>query len=140
MKTMKICFKCAEEKPLEEYYTHPQMGDKHLGKCKECTKRDVRLHRRENESVQAYDRRRFQEQPHRRKYLIENAIRRAKEEPEKSLARRRARYAVKTGKLTKPKECSRCKTKERRIEGHHEDYNKPLEVRWLCSLCHRRYT
>jgi hypothetical protein len=37
----KICFKCGIDKPLTEYYAHKQMGDGHLNKCKDCTKKDT---------------------------------------------------------------------------------------------------
>lgn len=39
----KICFKCPERgmQPLTNYYKHAQMGDGHLNKCKDCTKKDV---------------------------------------------------------------------------------------------------
>ncbi len=39
MKT-KICFKCGVDQSLDDFYAHPQMGDGHLNKCKECTKID----------------------------------------------------------------------------------------------------
>jgi hypothetical protein len=55
--------------------------------------------------------------------------------------------AVLSGKLRRPKRCSDCGVKPTPkvtedgrtvtgIEGHHEDYDKPLEVEWLCSACH----
>ena len=39
---MKTCFKCNRELPLDDFYVHKMMGDGHLGKCKDCTKKDVK--------------------------------------------------------------------------------------------------
>ena len=47
--------------------------------------------------------------------------------------------ALREQKLTKPTSCSVCGGSDRRIEAHHEDYSKPLEVSWWCSLCHQRH-
>jgi hypothetical protein len=52
-------------------------------------------------------------------------------------ARNKLRYAVKVGKIMKPEKCENCVINEN-IHGHHEDYNKPLEVVWLCSYCHKK--
>ena len=45
-------------------------------------------------------------------------------------------YAIKSGKPKKPIGCSACGSSKKRIDGHHKDYSKPLEVVWLCQPCH----
>lgn len=62
--------------------------------------------------------------------------RRAREKfPEKHKAYRKLGKAVKKGKVIRAKFCSRCDAFGR-IEAHHPDYSKPLEVVWLCRRCH----
>lgn len=47
----KICFKCGRSKPLTEYYAHPKMSDGFLGKCKTCTKDDVKRRAEELKNI-----------------------------------------------------------------------------------------
>ena len=46
--------------------------------------------------------------------------------------------ALKEGRLKKPNNCQECGC-ESKIEGHHQDYFKPLSVLWLCRKCHGKY-
>jgi hypothetical protein len=50
-------------------------------------------------------------------------------------AHRLLQYHVNRGYIEKPKICSQC-GKDGEIHGHHEDYDEPLEVIWLCAGCH----
>lgn len=45
---------------------------------------------------------------------------------------------VQEGKISKPDTCELCNRQfpSKEIHGHHEDYNKPLGVNWLCRDCH----
>ena len=45
--------------------------------------------------------------------------------------------ALKRGTMTRASECSRC-GETYGIEAHHPDYDKPLEVIWLCVKCHAK--
>ncbi len=43
--------------------------------------------------------------------------------------------AIERGKIKRPNKCDQC-FKKCKPDGHHIDYNKPLEVVWLCRQCH----
>ena len=57
---------------------------------------------------------------------------RRKDFPEKIKAHSGVSNALRDGILSKKP----CPCGEIEVEGHHEDYSKPLEVDWLCTKCH----
>lgn len=42
---------------------------------------------------------------------------------------------LRDGKLTKAESCEGCGSSER-LHAHHSDYSRPLDVVWLCHVCH----
>lgn len=133
---MKTCFKCGEAKGYGEFYRHPAMADGHLGKCKICTRADVAAHRRENDHVQEYDRRRARTRKVQKRIQAVAKNWRAKN-PDKARAHSAVGHALRSGKLTRLP-CEGCGD-GRLVHAHHDDYSKPLEVRWLCPKCHQRH-
>src|SRR5690606_1514330 len=53
----------------------------------------------------------------------------------KQNARKKVLRALQSGKLIKPVQCESC-SEEKELEAHHSNYNKPLDVQWLCKQCH----
>lgn len=66
-----------------------------------------------------------------------NEMRRASYRAGKGKARERVARALKLGTLVKPDSCEDCGGLGL-LHGHHEDYDKPLDVDWLCPGCHGR--
>lgn len=121
-------------------------------KCKECVKSSVRENREKNiEYYRAFDRSRSN-LPHRvsAREAYRNtvngiaAVARAKNKWNLKNQKKRAANimignAVRDGKLIKPKSCQACGMIKSRIHGHHCDYDKPLDVMWLCAACHTEW-
>lgn len=132
---MKTCFKCKETKPLSEFYKHSGMADGYLNKCKICAKKDSNNHRSNNlEKIRAYDRERGKNKERKLARTIVNKAWR-NEDLRRSKAHNAVRNAIISGKLIK-KHCERCGNQK--SLAHHEDYDKPLEVMWLCQPCHKQ--
>ena len=131
MNSSKVCFKCLTIKNLDEFYSHPQMPDGHVNKCKECNKKDVLEHRFKNiDKIRAYDRQRGNRRTnddlkeYRKKY------------PKKYKAHQLVNNAIRNKKLFR-EPCEICGENE--THGHHDDYLKPLNVRWLCPIHHKEW-
>lgn len=145
----KQCFKCKQARPLTEFYVHPAMGDGRLNKCKECTRADVRANYRSNIGhYREYERARAMlahrvlariqyEQTEAGKAAMRRAhLRFIERNPEKRAAHVAVGNAIRSGVLHRCP-CEVCGSPN--TQAHHDDYGKPLDVRWLCSRHHREH-
>ncbi len=143
---MKQCSRCKKSKELSEFYKNSSKKDGYGSHCKACrstyfqTKERRKAHNYQNwqysqtpkgKIVKARSNARFRQTE---KY--KTAIRKHRE---KYPARRKAQIilhnAVATEKISRPNFCTTCQ-RSCTPQGHHPDYSKPLEVIWLCHLCH----
>lgn len=69
-----------------------------------------------------------------RKNKKKNKINRIHTTPE-GRARKAVYMALKRGELIRLNKCQMC-NKECKPQAHHSDYSKPLEVIWVCTICH----
>jgi hypothetical protein len=149
MGNSKVCKSCGLEKDLASgFYAHAAMTGGYLNQCKDCVKSRVKKHREENDSVREYDRWRYYHVPERNEYARKQRKQWAKENPEKFIEirkkwlennpiKRKAHVivgnAIRDGKLIK-QPCVICGSEK--VDAHHDDYSKPLEVIWLCRQHH----
>lgn len=144
---MRQCRTCGESKPLMDFYS--QANGTLLRDCKVCWRAYVKANRLARaEQYAAYERSRAM-LPHRveqrgqyaktpqgrengnkakREYLRRN--------PAKARATTAVSNAVRDGRLTR-QPCEVCGAT--RAQAHHDDYSKPLDVRWLCTKHHAEW-
>ena len=71
---------------------------------------------------------------HREKKLAYFAIR---NKTLKAWARQQVDNAIDRKDLIRPNECPRCHRTDEKIEAHHyKGYDRPLDIIWLCKICH----
>ena len=118
---------------MQEFYSHQETKDGYLNKCKNCTRQNVTAYRNANlEKIRAYDRERADY-----KKITANTKKYRKLFPERYKAQTAISNAVRDKRLIKPDTCSVCNVKPSRLHGHHEDYSKPFQVKWVCAACHK---
>jgi hypothetical protein len=132
---MKTCTRCGKEKTESEFQVRRLSNDGLTASCKSC--------------LSAYDKTRAM-LPHRvamrKRYAkTENykiAISKSSKKyrannPNKYVATNMVNNAIRDKKLFK-QPCEVC-GKTKKIHGHHDDYAKPLNVRWLCDEHHKQW-
>ncbi len=132
-----------------EFYRQPSGADGFMSICKGCHRANVRANYQNNrERYQEYERSRAS-LPHRVQLRKEyartpeglaagNRGKRAYTErnPIKRAASLKVGNAIRTGRLAR-QPCEVCGNAP--AQGHHDDYGKPLVVRWLCTTHHAEW-
>lgn len=111
---MKTCKTCLVTKDESEFY--PIAKIYLSSNCKDCSKVISKQWQRENKEKASDIMRRHR-----------NA------NPDRYKARNRVFVEIRAGRLIK-KPCEVCGILK--VEAHHDDYSKPLDVRWLCKKHH----
>lgn len=128
------CCVCYEIKLVDDYYPYARNQTGIMAACKEChNARTMRANRKYRDKRRA-QRKRYNDTPERRKAAYENTKKMYALYPEHQKARMKVYNAVKAGKLHKLP-CSVCG--EIKVQAHHNDYTRPLEVLWVCVPHHK---
>ena len=103
--------------------------------CKECWKNRVKANRKDKaEYYREFDRKRGSDPKRKAQFIAKQRRRRAKDDGYQAAHSAVAR-AITKGTLIRPDHCTRCLI-PCSPQGHHDDHSKPLEVMWLCPVCH----
>lgn len=146
---MKTCNQCKVEKDESEFQIRRASKDGLSARCKKCLSEYDKSRANDPKRVKArkeYQKTEAGRESSRkasRKYSKNNKEKRyesTKKYREKNKVKYQCHgivaYAIKCGNLTK-KPCEVCGSKM--SVAHHDDYAKPLDVRWLCDLHHNEW-
>ena len=122
---MRRCTKCHESKEPAEFHRNKKARDGRQSWCKACIKAHIASPEGKAYKL-AYDRSEKGRATKRRVY---------QKYKYKTIARNRLALAVRKGKVIRPDNCSSCGV-DCIPHGHHTNYNKVLDVVWLCKNCH----
>ena len=119
---VKLCSSCYVKKTANNFYRSAINRDGLCGQCKTCHSKKVNASKK-NKRLLSYK----QVAPHKKFWLQTNKLKRK--------AHQDVSYAIQKGKLVR-QPCEQCGVTEH-VVAHHEDYNKPLDVVWLCKHHHK---
>ena len=145
----KRCGQCRAFKPLDQFSRDRTRQDGFYPNCKQCksdAKRDYYIRNRESALARTganyrknREQRLMQDRERRKRPEVQARIRELSRDSYASKGRawanRVLQHEIRSGRMVRASECQRCGAHEQ-IHAHHDDYEKPLDVMWLCQPCH----
>lgn len=145
----KHCRQCDQEVRLADYYRHPFTADGYLPVCKACHRANVKSNREAKaDYYREFDRQRanlphrveareaYAQTPEGKAALRRGSAAWSDRNPIKRTATYAVNNAIRDGRLAK-QPCEVCGKEQ--AQAHHDDYAKPLDVRWLCTTHHAEW-
>ena len=131
---MKICRTCNTEKSEIDFGKRKASPDGLSPRCKSCQSNYDKARNKSPHRIELRDRYAQTEGGRIRTAKAKSEWR--KRNPKKSKAHNHINRMIRNGKLKK-QPCEICG--ESKVHAHHDDYSKPLEIRWLCSKHHSQW-
>jgi hypothetical protein len=133
----KICTKCKIRKPIRKFHKNRSKKDGYNYNCYEC----YQIYFAEWKKRTNYDRkeyfRNYTSDPKIKKHISQYMTDYRRKNPlekKKHDARQKLNTAIRYKRMSRRP----CFCGKKKSEAHHENYNKPLDVQWLCKLHHEQ--
>jgi hypothetical protein len=143
----KTCNKCGLTKQLSDFPTDRSKPGGTSSQCRDCRKAYFKQFNADNKerrygqtkewSQNNRDKRNASSRAYYASHKHEHLVRVRRYRGSNTLASKahgKVTYAIRTGVLI-PQPCEICGCQD--VQAHHEDYSKPLDVKWLCVKHHK---
>ena len=131
---MKVCSACKELKPLSEFYRWKLGKDGHRASCKNCVNCQNNSSLKKNPESKLRASRKYKKVNSEK--VKEQTSTYRNSNPVKYAAHIAVQIAVREHRLVQ-RPCEYCG--DVKTVAHHDDYSKPLVVRWLCNFHHKQW-
>ena len=147
----KRCTGCLVTFPLDQFWCDRRTTDGRQSRCKTCRYeyykmwrstahgRELRRQHERKRWVSNREELRARARTKYRKSPVEYARRtKVRMQTKRGKAKQAIANRVVSGTIKKPTRCPSCgtATPPHRMHAHHVDYSRPLDVIWMCSVCH----
>ena len=135
-----VCTRCGSWFTKDNFYKAPRRSVGIKSECKKChVKTSVESRNKANH--RKYQREWMKDSGYSKRPEVRERERMRSKRRSRSLAtkcRDILNDAIQHGIIQRPSLCPIC-GKQGDVEAHHDSYYRPLEVKWMCPLCHAEY-